>query len=83
MARWGSAVDFGESAAETEATRPGGRSWLTSTSGVLAVWSSGPNAAFTQRLAKAGFTVEEVKVKAHRGRSGAKHVIWIAVRPGA
>jgi spermidine synthase len=51
--------------------------------GVLAVWSSGPNAAFTQRLAKAGFTVEEVKVKAHRGRSGAKHVIWIAVRPGA
>jgi spermidine synthase len=51
--------------------------------GVLAVWSSGPNAAFTQRLGKAGFTVEEVKVKAHRGRSGAKHVIWIAVRQGA
>ena len=49
--------------------------------GVLAVWSSGPNAAFTQRLNKAGFAVEEVKVKAHRGRSGAKHVIWIAVRP--
>jgi len=51
--------------------------------GVLAVWSSGPNAAFTQRLRKAGFAAEEVSVRAHRGKRGAKHVIWIAVRPGA
>jgi spermidine synthase len=50
--------------------------------GVLAVWSSGPDAAFTQRLRKAGFAVEEAKVKAHRGRRGARHVIWLAVKQG-
>jgi spermidine synthase len=51
--------------------------------GVLAVWSSGPDDAFAQRLRKAGFEVEELKVRANRGKSGAKHIIWIAVRPGA
>ncbi|WP_029074447.1 hypothetical protein [Kaistia adipata] len=49
--------------------------------GVLAVWSSGPDAAFTQRLRKAGFEATEERVKAHRGRRGARHVIWIAIRP--
>ncbi|MBX3569654.1 MAG: hypothetical protein KF914_16445 [Rhizobiaceae bacterium] len=49
--------------------------------GVLAVWSSGPDSSFTQRLKRAGFSVEEKIVKANRGRSGARHVIWIAVRP--
>ncbi len=49
--------------------------------GVLAVWSSGPDAAFASRLRRSGFEVEEIKVRAHRGRSGAKHVIWIATRP--
>ncbi|BCP51688.1 spermidine synthase [Kaistia sp. 32K] len=51
--------------------------------GVLAVWSSGPSAVFTQRLRRSGFAVEEVRVRANRGRSGAKHVIWLATRPGA
>jgi spermidine synthase len=47
--------------------------------GVLAVWSQGPDETFARRLGKAGFrSVEEVKVKAHRGRSGRKHVIWLA-----
>ncbi|MER9212812.1 hypothetical protein NKI54_12125 [Mesorhizobium sp. M0663] len=45
--------------------------------GVLAVWSQGPDAAFTRRLRQAGFTVEEVKVRAH-GKRGARHVVWIA-----
>ncbi len=49
--------------------------------GVLAVWSSGPDAAFTQRLRRAGFEATEERVKAHRGRRGARHVIWIAIRP--
>ena len=49
---------------------------------VLAVWSSGPDAAFSARLRRSGFEVDEIKVRAHRGRSGAKHVIWIATRPG-
>jgi hypothetical protein len=45
--------------------------------GVLAVWSAGPDADFTQRLRKAGFSVDEVRVPAH-GRKGARHVIWVA-----
>jgi len=49
--------------------------------GVLAVWSAAPDAAFTRRLQRAGFGVEEAKVKAHRGKSGTRHVIWLAVKP--
>ncbi len=48
--------------------------------GVLAVWSMGPDANFTQRLRKSGFHVEEVGVRAHRGKSGTRHVIWLATR---
>jgi spermidine synthase len=48
--------------------------------GVLAVWSSGPDARFTARLKQADFKVEEVTVRAHRGKSGAKHVIWLAIK---
>jgi len=48
--------------------------------GVLAVWSSAPDAQFTARLRRAGFAVEEARVRAH-GKSGARHVIWLAVRP--
>src|SRR5580693_9026101 len=48
--------------------------------GVLAVWSSGPNASFTKRLRTAGFEVNEVAVRATTKRSGARHVIWFATR---
>jgi spermidine synthase len=50
------------------------------TGGVLAVWSSGPDAGFTQRLSKTGFAVEEVAVRANGARRGARHLIWIATR---
>jgi spermidine synthase len=49
--------------------------------GVLAVWSAGSDRAFTKRLGKAGFQVEEVPVRAHRGK-GSRHLIWIARKPG-
>lgn len=50
------------------------------TGGVLSVWSSGPDRAFTRRLGQAGFTVEEQVARA-RGRSGgSRHVIWLATR---
>jgi spermidine synthase len=49
-------------------------------SGVLAVWSSGPNLKFSWRLRKAGFKVEEVRTRANGSRGGARHVIWIATR---
>jgi len=52
-----------------EALRPGG---------VLAVWSSGPNLAFSKRLAAAGFEVNEVNVRATTRRKGARHLIWFA-----
>src|SRR5882762_8149511 len=44
--------------------------------GVLAVWSSGPHAAFTKRLRDAGFDVNEVNLRATTRRSGVRHVIW-------
>jgi spermidine synthase len=46
--------------------------------GVLAVWSAGPDWNFTQRLSKAGFAVEEIKVRERGARGGARHVIWMA-----
>ena len=48
--------------------------------GVLAVWSAGPDEAFTRRLGEAGFTSECLRVPAH-GARGRKHVIWLATRP--
>lgn len=58
--------------AAREALRPGG---------VLAVWSAGPDPAFTRRLARAGFAVEEVAVRARDNGKGPRHVIWFAVKP--
>ena len=51
--------------------------------GILAVWSSGPNIAFTKRLCAADFDVNEVGVRATTKRSGAHHVIWFATKSGA
>jgi spermidine synthase len=48
--------------------------------GVLAVWSSGPDQIFTRRLRKAGFGVDEVRVRANGTRGGTRHVVWIATR---
>jgi spermidine synthase len=46
--------------------------------GILAVWSSAPNPAFTQRLRAVGYTVEDMRVWAKGRRGGARHVIWLA-----
>jgi spermidine synthase len=48
--------------------------------GVLAVWSAGQNQAFAKRLRQAGFTVEEVGVRARGPRGGARYTIWLARR---
>lgn len=48
--------------------------------GVLAIWSAYPDKAFTDRLRRSGFGVDEVKVRATGGRKGAHHVIWLAIR---
>lgn len=69
----GSLYDSGGLRIAYGALRPGG---------VLAVWSAGPSPRFTQRLARAGFDAREVPVRARQGGRGAKHMIWIARRPG-
>lgn len=46
--------------------------------GVLAVWSAGRDGAFTRRLEKAGFTVEEVEIRARPNGKGPRHTIWFA-----
>jgi len=51
--------------------------------GVLAIWSAYPDKAFTDRLRRARFLVDEVKVRATGGRKGAHHVIWVAVKQAA
>jgi spermidine synthase len=61
-------------AAARAALRPGG---------VLAVWSSAPDAGFSRRLGQAGFAVEETRARASRGGGGARHVIWLATPRGA
>lgn len=49
--------------------------------GILAVWSAGPDREFTDRLRRAGFEVEELRVRAHN-KKGARHVIWLARHGG-
>lgn len=58
-------------AAAFAALRPGG---------VLAVWSATANESFTGRLSQAGFTVEQVRVRARGARGGGRHTIWLAIR---
>jgi spermidine synthase len=48
--------------------------------GILAVWSAGPDAAFTRRLQQAGFQTEEVRVRGREGKRGPRYLIWLARR---
>ena len=48
--------------------------------GVLAVWSQGPDPAFAKRLSKAGFAVEDVRVRATESGKGARHVVWLGTK---
>jgi spermidine synthase len=56
-------------AAAKRALKPGG---------VLAIWSAGPDAAFSKRLNQSGFATEEVVVRARSNGAGPRHVIWFA-----
>jgi spermidine synthase len=58
-------------AAARAALRPGG---------VLAIWSAAPDAAFTRRLQRAGYEVDEVWVAARSNGKGPRHVIWFATK---
>ena len=45
--------------------------------GILGIWSAEPDPSFTKRLRGAGFSIEEVSVRA-RGTKGRKHTVWLA-----
>jgi len=47
--------------------------------GVLAVWSAYPDASFRDRLAAAGFSVEEHAIADEA--EGDRHIVWLARRP--
>ena len=49
--------------------------------GILAVWSSGADEAFTRRLKQSGFQTEIVTVRARKPGKGARHTIWLAGKP--
>lgn len=53
-----------------KALRPGG---------IVTFWSAYADPAFTKRLGRAGFAVEEHQVGAQHGR-GSRHVIWVGER---
>jgi spermidine synthase len=46
--------------------------------GTLAIWSAAPDPVFARRLAQAGFTVDEVRVRARANGKGPTHIIWCA-----
>jgi len=46
--------------------------------GVLAIWSAARDPAFTRRLDKAGFAVEEIEIRARPNNKGPRHTIWFA-----
>jgi spermidine synthase len=48
--------------------------------GILAIWSAGPDSAFTKRLQNAGFAVEQVRVRGRGKAGGSRFLIWIARR---
>jgi spermidine synthase len=49
--------------------------------GVLAVWSSGADEAFTRRLKQCRFQTETITVRARKPGKGARHTIWLAEKP--
>jgi len=65
---------YGRSGLKTSfsALRPGG---------ILAVWSSGPDEAFTRRLKQCGFQTETVSVRARKPGKGGRRIIWLAEKP--
>jgi spermidine synthase len=49
--------------------------------GILAVWSSGADKAFTRRLKQCGFQTETLTVPVHKSGKGGRHTIWLAEKP--
>ncbi|MDB9822271.1 hypothetical protein OAC89_01045 [Deltaproteobacteria bacterium] len=65
---------YGRSGLKTSfsALRPGG---------ILAIWSSRADEAFTRRLKQCGFQAETVTVRARKSGKGGRRTIWLAEKP--
>ena len=48
--------------------------------GVLAVWSASADKSFVRRLQRAGFKVQEHRIRARGQRGGSRHTVWLAER---
>jgi len=48
--------------------------------GVLGVWSAAPDDAFTRRVERAGFEVDQVGVRSRGAKGGRRHIVWICTR---
>jgi len=49
--------------------------------GILSVWSSGADEAFTRRLKQCGFRTETITARARKSGKGGRHTIWLAGKP--
>jgi len=49
--------------------------------GILAVWSSRSDKAFTRRLKQCGFQTETITVPARKPGKSGSHIIWLAGKP--
>lgn len=49
--------------------------------GVLGVWSAWDDSSFTQLVSDAGFRVLVYRVRAQGSQGGARHAVWMALRP--
>ncbi|MES2147918.1 MAG: spermidine synthase [Pseudomonadota bacterium] len=47
--------------------------------GILAIWSAAPDPRFAQRLAGAGFHLDQRTVRARSNGKGPRHTIWLAM----
>ncbi|MCK5640373.1 MAG: hypothetical protein KAJ19_06235 [Gammaproteobacteria bacterium] len=48
--------------------------------GIFGVWSISPDHAFSKRLERSGFKVDEIRVRARGRHGGGKHMIWLGVK---
>ena len=51
--------------------------------GYLAVWSASPDFSFSRRMQQAGFTVEEIPVRAHERARRSAHVVYLGRKTGS
>jgi spermidine synthase len=48
--------------------------------GILSVWSAAPARDFTRRLARAGFAVETIALRARGRKGGPRFLMWLGIR---